>query len=945
MKKPVLTFLMICSITFLCKAQNPGKLWGMTNMGGANGSGVLFTFDETNLKDSVALSFMSSPGSDAQYGKLLLANDGNYYGMTLRSLFGDGILFKCTPSGDIAVLANFEGYQADPYGSVIQANDGNLYGMTQLGGNSFGVIFKYDLTSQTLSTIYKFDNFSGDKPRGSLIQSTDGYLYGMTNEGVTGSVIFKCSLDGTSYSVLHTFTNNESPYGSLILGSDGNFYGMTYGGGANGKGTIFKCSTDGTTFNTLVDFSGTDGAYPYGSLLEATDGNLYGMTSAGGTSDKGTVFTCTTSGTLNTLVNFDGSTNGASPFGDLFQHTDGNLYGMTSAGGSSDNGTIFKCTTSGTLTTLVNFSNGEHPQGSLIQNPTGELIGMTNAGGKLNNGLIFKCTTSGVLTTINDFGVTKLGGSPGGNVIQARDGNLLYGMTSQGGSWNGGTIFKYNISNGQADTLVSFNDVSGKEPFGSLIELQDGNLYGMTNAGGSLDSGTVFKCSPQGAITVLANLSTKLGGHPEGGFVQAGDGNLYGMTYDGGAYGFGTIIKYDTTSHLVDTLLSFDGIKGNSPYGDLIVGKDGFLYGMTNAGGTINNGNIFKCSTAGTITSLYEFGSNDMVFGSLVQGMDGNLYGLSYSGGANNGGYIFKCTTSGSFTSLYDLPGGYYPYGNLIIGTDSNFYGMSTGGGTSGLGTIFKYTSGGAFSVLVNFNNDNGNNGLGSLLEALDLSISKTFDCVNATTLKGEVRGGHPPYTYKWSDNTSASTITDITAGGIYTLKVTDSKGVSLTASVNVASSQVPDVGTTLNATSIQSNATGATYQWLDCTNGYSIIAGETSQIFSPAASGNYAVEVTAYGCTDTSTCVNLSLTAILQSNGSEAIRISPNPTSGVLMLKAEQNIQQITVTDLAGETIIDMIPDAGVLSLNMESYPNGMYLLHLKMDDKIQTTKFVLQK
>ena len=173
------------------------------------------------------------------------------------------------------------------------------------------------------------------------------------------------------------------PSGGLVKGSDGNFYGTTVGGGATDNGTIFKMTTGGV-LNTLVEFTGNGlsnkGSLPRAGLFQASDGNFYGATLLGGASNLGTVFKMTTGGVLTTLVEFTGngaSNKGSRPRAGLVQGIDGNLYGVTDLGGATGNGTIFKMTPAGVLSTLVEFTGsgasnkGSYPEADLVQGSDG----------------------------------------------------------------------------------------------------------------------------------------------------------------------------------------------------------------------------------------------------------------------------------------------------------------------------------------------------------------------------------------------------------------------------------------------------------------------------------------------------------------------------------------------------------------------------------------------
>ena len=204
--------------------------------------------------------------------------------------------------------------------------------------------------------------------------------------GVLTASLCARSAQAQSLTTLHSFSgypsDGDSPYAGLVQASDGNLYGTTNTGGANGWGTVFKMTPSGT-LTILYSFTGgSDEGVPGTALIQAKDGNLYGTTAGGGASGNGTVFKITTSGTLTTLHVFSGS-DGAGPNG-LIQAKDGNLYGTTYGGGANgDNGTVFQLTPLGMLTTLYSFSgsDGYQPFAALIQAKDGNLYGTTEFGG------------------------------------------------------------------------------------------------------------------------------------------------------------------------------------------------------------------------------------------------------------------------------------------------------------------------------------------------------------------------------------------------------------------------------------------------------------------------------------------------------------------------------------------------------------------------------------
>jgi uncharacterized repeat protein (TIGR03803 family) len=353
--------------------------------------------------ESVLYSF-GSTGADAEepyYGGLVVASDGNFYGMTESGGIGNyGAVFKITSAGAETVLWSFAGGVdgEDPYGSLVEGTDGNFYGLTEYGGaHSDGTVIK--VTPAGVETVlWSFGSGSdGYYPYGSLLLGGDGNFYGMTEEGGGTNdegIVFKITPAGVE-TVLWSFgsgSDGSDPHGSLVLGSDGNFYGLTYGGGtAGGYGTVFKITPAGVETVLWSFGTGTDGQEPFGGLVLGSDGNFYGMTYGGGTSGAGTVFKITPTGTETVLWSLGSGSDGSYPYGSLVQGSDGNFYGMTDYGGANGAGTIIQITPSGTETVLWSFgagSDASHPVGNLIFGPDGTMYGYSPDGGANSLGAV-----------------------------------------------------------------------------------------------------------------------------------------------------------------------------------------------------------------------------------------------------------------------------------------------------------------------------------------------------------------------------------------------------------------------------------------------------------------------------------------------------------------------------------------------------------------------------
>src|SRR6266567_452607 len=371
-------------------------------------------------------------------------------------------------------------------------------------------------------------------------------LGSVTNAGGMLAVI-PVSVPGTTLATLYSFkdaNDGSNPLAPLVQATNGSFYGTANSGGASRAATVFRITTNGA-LGTLHAFSGgNDGGAPRAGLIQAADGNLYSTTSSGGANFGGTVFRMTINGALTTLHAFTFGSDGGNPWG-LVQATDGNFYGTTSSGGGSGDGTVFKMLPNGTLTALHGFSgaDGANPRGGLVQGNDGNLYGVTLRYGAPSpyDGTLFKITTTGTLTTLfNGTGTNRF--SPRDRPVQSSDGNF-YGTTLDGGANRSGRVFKMTPT-GLLTWLYSFTGGSdGQWPRAALVEGKDGYFYGTTTVGGAYGFGTVFRMIPSGALTTLLYFDGFNGANPAAPLVQATDGNFYGTTPNGGANGFGTVFR------------------------------------------------------------------------------------------------------------------------------------------------------------------------------------------------------------------------------------------------------------------------------------------------------------------------------------------------------------------------------------------------------------------
>jgi uncharacterized repeat protein (TIGR03803 family) len=620
-----------------------------------------------------------------------------------------------------------------------------LYGTTSLGGNNNGgTICKFITATNTLSAAFSFEGADGATPEYlKLIQASDGTLYGMTRAGgnAGAGTIFSYDPSNATYAKLKDFdyadNDGYSPSGSLIQASDGKLYGMTSSGGENGWGVIFSYDPATSVYTNLIDFDGINGGVAMGSLIQASDGKLYGMTNRGGTSDFGVIFSFDhITLTYIKLKDFNNAT-GVHPYGCLLQAFDGKLYGMTQ--GDSywyipGNIFSFDPATATYTTVQIEENYGGYPYGSLIQASDGKLYGMTNAGGRLEYGSIFSLDpVTLTYTRLLSFDTTDAY-YPHGDLVQASDGKL-YGMTPSGGSSDAGVIFSFDPVTSAYTKLEDFDDSNGRGPKGTLVQTSDGKFYGVTSLGGSTGysrregAGVIFSFDPLMLVyTKLWDFGTNnTGNYIAGALIKDQANKLYGMTSEGGSYGAGTIFSFDEVTAVFTKLKDFDFINGANPYGNLLQASDLKFYGMTPSGGDKDYGVIFSYDPAtSAYIKLKDFDNTNgsSPSGSLIQAFNGKLYGMTSGGGGANGGVIFSYDPATSaYTKLIDFDGtnGRGPAGSLTQASDGKLYGMTTGGGRSGNGVIFSFDpSISTYTKLMDFNGINGKYPLGSLIQVSD---------------------------------------------------------------------------------------------------------------------------------------------------------------------------------------------------------------------------------
>jgi uncharacterized repeat protein (TIGR03803 family) len=710
-------------------------------------------------------------GNDgANPNALLRVANGSFYGTTQNGGTNlAGTVFQMTEGGAVMGLYSFTGGNdgATPFAALAQGPDGNFYGTTFQGGAyDNGTVFRVT-ASGVLSNLISLNITNGDLPYAGLALGSDLNFYGTTYQGGAAGrgTAFRISTNGT-LTTLYSFSNGLDGghvAAGLAPGSDGNFYGTSYKGGASGYGTVFQITPNGA-LTTLASFNNTNGAYPLAELVQDVGGSFYGTTTSGGAYNNGVVFRMTPAGVLTNLYSFGGGTDGSYPAAALLQGSDGNFYGTTAYGGAYGDGTVFRMTPDGTVTTLVAFDDyaGANPQAALIEDADGSLLGTTQNGGASDEGVIFRLTFSGP---------PQITGQPASQSVYAGD-NVILSVAVSGASpfayqWhkNGTNLVDGGNLSGSTSRVLSFAGVATNNA--GTYSVLVSNPAGSTNSASALlqvvSSPPVIVMAPTNqapnACTSVSFDVAAAGNQPlsyqwqKNGVNLADACNIFGSATntlvisnvteaDNGTYtiivsnALGstnasaslTVVPNSAPCTSLTTWHWFSGGTDGRNANALALGTNGDLYGTTYSGGTHPWGTVFSLTTNGAFATLVSFmetnGANPAA--APVQGADGKFYGTTFYGGAFGAGTVYSMTADGALSTVYSFTGegdGANPSGVLVQGADGGFYGATTGGGLFAYGTVFRVAPDGTLTNLHSFNGADGMFPTGGLAQGYDGSL------------------------------------------------------------------------------------------------------------------------------------------------------------------------------------------------------------------------------
>lgn len=877
-------------------SQNP-EMFGITGWGGEYGVGTIFKTDINSQNHQTIYSFPVQNEGQRTTENLFEASNGKFYGVTSRGGdFDKGVIFEYDPENNIYIKKyDFEDSNGRyPSSSFIEVVTGKLIGTTIEGGTyGLGVIYEYDFINDIYTKKINLQNSIGSSPISGMIIASDGSLYGTTYRGgmYNYGVIYQYDYTSNIVSVLHEFdgTNDGgNSFGELTEISQNSFYGTNSAGGLNNEGVLYEFNVSTKTLTVKVDFERTtSGFHSRVGLTLASNNKLYGVNYWGGINNDGTIFEYDYINDLFDVKHHFKNSSGANSRSKLYELLNGLLYGTTYNGGTNDDGVIFQYDINTEIYQAkikLDNNTGSSLESSLIKHSNGLIYGVTYSGGTNGKGVVFEynieSNTYLVKTNLNTI---KEGAYPSNSSLVQYNNGMLYGTASLGGSNESGVLFELNPSNGEYSKKIDFGGGTGLgvHPTGDLVIASNGLIYGLTNKW----NGTIFEYDPTintiKTIHYFDNLTS-------GGLLY--DNNkLFGFVFDYGEND-GYIYEFNLEDYTFKHKAAFDGSNGSNPIGSLLKSYNGLIYGTAATGGTYGYGTFYSYDGDGTITPIHHFSSdlntvpNDGAYpiGNLLEASNGKIYGVTRAGGYLYKGNIFEYDiTSNAIKTKYIFEGynGDEPWNGLIEGTDGDLFGMTQDGGTNNNGIIYEY----------NLNNS---------------TFTKHHDFDENDNPNGSSPRGYLTKVncYPIEDNS------------IYQIKDT-----------------------------LFANISNYEYQWINCDTGEAL-AGETNQKFNPTEDGNYSVLISNGKCETISECMNLIITPAVgfSENDLSPARVFPNPTSNSLFIIPTETPINFELSTISGQLLFSESDISNQYILDLSNYESGLYLISISNENKTYIKKIM---
>ncbi len=955
---------------------NDGRsVWGFTQKGGVNDEGTYYQFDIPWKSFNRRIQFDAGRSGAYPKGNITVVDSDEWYGTTNEGgIYNRGIIFEIT-GGIQDTLYNFEPYtntygnQEDlgyPKGTMAYYN-GNLYGIFGRAYSNATFLFKFNVSTKVLTRVAYFGDIPYSNP--ILLFSADhDYLYVSADEKVYS---YNMSTEDVETVIdvedaITAFIRDGSNY---YVGTDGGFYFIDVDAGTkqwieggvrnivlSSNGKIYQFGSNrisvyntGTQVNTVAyEFVDDEKYMTFAGDIVEKDGILYGITSDGGDSDYGSIFSFDiNSYEFEIIYSFKGKT-GYSPMGKLVKHTNGYIYGLASKG-TLGYGCLFKYNPAKKdMHILKNFTEDDH-------------IGNYKDGRKPQAGLI--SVTEG-------------------------ENEMVMGTTSEGGENGKGTVICYGTKGGMYyQVVVDFDGTNGEDPKSDLIQAQDGNVYGVTFGGGASSMGVLFKLTwtdypDYYSISVLHNFTNPTGSNPVSGVIES-SGFLWGTTHNGGSQDKGVLFYYNRNTGTYNKMVDFTGTNGESPIGNLVE-FDGKLYGVTRLGGANAKGTIFEYSKqSGSLTVKYSFADDSKGYqpeGGLTVS-NGKLYGMCSLGGSDGKGTMYEYDpTTGAVTvkTGFNTTNGASPTYNNSLSTacvsrtitpdiatlpiangQCELQTLNTPTATTNCGVVLTGTTQtqlpidgqGTYTVEWTYEDELDN----TLIQNQTVIIDDTTDPVPVSATLPDIRTDCIVLDPMWNspqanDNCkgtfygTADVTFPITTKGttVITWSYDDENG-NITTQIQNAIVGI-DKTVTVKGNLLTAKAQGDyTYQWYGRSGKLTTpISGATDRSFTAEQSGTFFVKISNDDCYSISDDITVTVTAI-DENQITGVSLYPNPVTDILNIEnSKQQNLVISLYDAAGNKLEVFEISNSKAKIDIGKYNKGLYFITINNGEESISKKII---
>ena len=966
-----------------------GKIYGISTDGGASNLGTLFEFDAATNSVLKKIDFSKDKELAHPFGNLIQASNGKLYGLTSgvyrnTTLISSGI-FEYDPTNNKITKKTIVGTNK---GNLLLGSNGKLY----FYGS--GSIMEFDIQSESFVTVVLLPSDLTEYSWRGLSQDGNGRFYGIAEHGGVNNHGAIFEFDPIAGSTIKKFeftdkTKGILPAGRMVLAANGKFYGVTINGGSSDRGVLFEFDPSNNTYTKKIDFADNNlSATPFSNLSIGRNGKLYGMTFYGGMG-PGNIFEYDPiSQSYRDLYSFQGIDGGSPILNTLLQSTNGLLYGVTSGRGKFDAGVLFQFDlATGIYKKLVDFSginNGSSIIGGLSQSSaTKKFYGMTSLGGRYNKGVLFefdplsntylkKIDFDGIASaTYSGYGLHK-------QLTESSNGKFYWFGYSDGGT----ALYEYVPTSNSLIKKIELpnNDAAnnGYDLIRYIVSAKNGTLYFSTLQGGKNGLGALLEYDPiSGTLTKKLDFSRDLTGYGIGAIIQHTNGKLYRAVSSGGSHNHGVLLEYDPTSGNITRKVDIIEESNNSEF-SLTQGADGKIYGMVPSGGTKQSGFIIEYDIAtNTYRKVLDF---DSIFNltKLVTASNGKLFGLCSISDVK----MFEFDPSNMISILKPA------FDNYLQGYSLNFFNDLKAPQSITFNTLASKTFGDASFVLsasassklpITYTSSdptvasvNGNTililkagstaitasqlGDESYQAAAEvqqvLTVSKAQQQITFGALPDKTIGDGPftltatvnstlPVSYSTtSDKVGiASGIVSLLKPGRVDITANQSGNENYNAAASISQSFcIKPLRPTITlsglntATPTLTSSASTGNQWY---SGTTQLTGENNNVFVIKTSGTYKVLVKADDClSEFSLDQNLIITGDIPTT-SESLLVYPNPATSILTIDLgnEDGKKEVAIFDLLGRSIFSQHTEGKKTEIDVSEYTRGLYII------KVQTT------